>query len=157
MRRLLRVGGFYEHVGHVTERLSLAGNALALLAMNTIGYGKRLVMRVVILQTVCAGAVSLVFGMMRGSAAAVAALIGGLIVAIGSGVFGWRLFAPGIAPASVLHRALFAAESLKWVWYVFAIWVALTRLGALPLPLLTGLICAQFAYWLGLVGMKRGN
>jgi F0F1-type ATP synthase assembly protein I len=125
--------------------------------MNTIGHGKRLVLRVVLLQTVCAGAAALLFGCLQGAPAAVSALCGGLIVAVGSAVFGWRLFAPGVAPATVLRRALFAAESLKLFWYVLALWAALARLNMLPLPLLTGLIGAQFGYWIGLIGMKRGN
>lgn len=70
-------------------------------------------------------------------------------------MFGWRMFAPGIAPASVLQRAMFAGEALKWLWYLLAIWAALTRFKLEPLPLLVGLIVAQFAYWLGLIG-KRG-
>jgi hypothetical protein len=66
------------------------------------------------------------------------------------------MFAPGIAPAAVLRRALFAAESLKWVWYVLAVWAALTRFAVPPLPLMTGLIVAQFGYWAGLAVVKRG-
>lgn len=116
----------------------------------------RLVMRVVLLQAGCAAAVAILFWGLQGRAAAWAALTGGLIVATGSGVFGWRFFAPGIAPAAVLRRALFAAESLKWFWYVLGIWVALTRLKLPPLPLMTGLAFAQFGYWFGLIGMKRG-
>jgi hypothetical protein len=26
----------------------------------------------------------------------------------------------------------------------------------MPLPLMTGLVFAQFGYWIGLIGMKRG-
>ncbi len=114
-------------------------------------------LRVVLLQAGCAAAVAALFWAVQGVAAARSGLTGGLIVAAGSAVFGWRLFAPGIAPASVLHRALFAAESLKWCWYVVSIWAGLTRLKLLPLPLMTGLVFAQFGYWFGLVGMKRGN
>jgi F0F1-type ATP synthase assembly protein I len=121
---------------------------------NTVGDGQRLVLRVVLLQTGCAAAVASLFWILQGAAAAWAGLAGGLIVAVGSGVFGWRLFAPGIAPAATLRRALFAAESLKWFWYVLAVWAAFARLKMLPLPLMTGLIIAQFGYW---VGMKRGN
>jgi F0F1-type ATP synthase assembly protein I len=84
-------------------------------------------------------------------------LAGGLIVAIGSGLFGWRMFAPGIAPAAVLRRAMFAAESLKWCWTALAVWAAFARLKLSPLPLLTGLAVAQFGYWLGLIGMQRGK
>jgi F0F1-type ATP synthase assembly protein I len=119
--------------------------------------GKRLVLRVVILQAGCATTVALLFAVCQGAAAAWSGLAGGLIVAIGSGVFGWRMFAPGIAPAAVLRKALFAAESLKWFWYVLAVWAALTRLKLPPLPLMTGLVVAQFGYWLGLVEMKRGK
>jgi F0F1-type ATP synthase assembly protein I len=122
-----------------------------------LNVGKRLVMRVVLLQAGCAAMVALWFGVRQGALAAWSGLAGGLIVAIGSGVFGWRMFAPGIAPAAVLRKALFAAESLKWFWYVLAVWAALTRLKLPPLPLMTGLVVAQFGYWFGLVGMKRGK
>jgi F0F1-type ATP synthase assembly protein I len=123
---------------------------------DSIGNGKRLVMRVVILQIACAAIAAGVFWLVKGAAAAQAALTGGLIAAIGSAVFGWRMFLPGIAPAVVLHRAMFAAESMKWLWYVLALWLALTRLKSMPLPLMAGLIFAQFGYWVGLVG-KRGK
>jgi F0F1-type ATP synthase assembly protein I len=147
-----------DHVGrsHVKEELPSAGYAPAPLAMNnSVGLGRRLVLRVVLLQLGCAACGATLFGCVLGMAAAGAALLGGLIVAIGSALFGWRLFAPGIAPASVLRRALFAAESLKWFWYVLALWVALARLKVQPLPLMSGLVFTQFGYWVGMVGMKR--
>jgi F0F1-type ATP synthase assembly protein I len=159
MRRLLLSGALAnEHVGqsHVRQGLPSAGFAPAPYTMNDGYAGKRLVMRVVLLQTGCAALVGGVFWAAQGAPAARAGLVGGLIVAIGSGVFGWRMFAPGIAPAAVLRRALFAAESLKWFWYVLAVWAAFARLKLPPLPLLTGLVFAQVGYWFGLVGMKRG-
>lgn len=113
-------------------------------------------MRVVLLQIACAAIVAGVFWVAKGAGGALAALTGGLIAAIGSAVFGWRMFLPGVAPAATLHRALFAAESLKWLWYVLAMWLALTRLKSMPLPLMAGLIFGQFGYWAGLVG-KRGK
>ena len=132
------------------------GSAPAPSAMNAPGAGKRLVLRVVCLQAACAALVALLFWGSRGVAAGRSGLVGGLIAAAGSGLFGWRFFAPGIAPAVMLRRALFAAESLKWFWYVFALWAALAHYKMTPLPLMTGLATAQFGYWLGLVGMKRG-
>jgi F0F1-type ATP synthase assembly protein I len=125
--------------------------------MNRAGSGKRLVLRVVLLQTACAGLAAALFWLLQGAAAARSGLAGGLIVAIGSALFGWRMFAPGIAPAAALHRALFAAEALKWVWFVLAVWAAFARLKLMPLPLMTGLVFAQFGYWVGLIGMKRGS
>jgi ATP synthase protein I len=115
----------------------------------------RLVRRVVLLQTGCAALAAAAFWALEGAAAGRAALQGGMIVAVGSALFGWRLFAPGIAPAPALRRALFAAESLKWLWIVFALWAALARWKTPPLPLVAGLVFAQFGYWVGMVRSKR--
>jgi F0F1-type ATP synthase assembly protein I len=123
---------------------------------NSSGTGKQLVTRVVLLQLGCAACAALPFWIAQDAMAAVAALAGGSIAACGTALFGWRMFAPGIAPAAVLQRALFAAESLKWFWYVLSVWAALARFKLTPLPLLAGLIFAQFGYWLGLVRWKRG-
>ena len=114
--------------------------------------GRRLVARVVLWQTGCAVLVAALCWAAFGAAGALAGLAGGLIAAIGSALFGWRMFAPGVAAASVLRRALFAAEALKWFWYGLAI----TGLKLMPLPLLIGLIAAQFGYWFGMFRMKRG-
>ncbi len=159
MRRLLRSGKkANEQQGQrdVGSVLPSVGRTPAFFAMNDmLSVGRRLVVRVVLLQAGCAVVVALGFGILQSAAALRSALLGGLIVAIGSALFGWRLFAPGIAPAALLRRALFAAESLKWVWYVASVWVALAHLKMLPLPLMTGLVLAQFGYWFGLLG-KRG-
>ena len=112
-------------------------------------------LRVVLLQAGCALIVGLGFGIARDAAMGWSGFAGGAIVAVGSGLFGWRLFAPGIAPATVLRRALFAGESLKWCWYVLAVWAAFARFKLTPLPLMTGLVIAQFGYWFGLIGMTK--
>lgn len=92
----------------------------------------------------------------RGIAAAAAGFIGGLIVAVGTALFGWRMYAPGIAAAGKLYRALIAAESLKWFWYVLALWAALARFKLMPAPLIVGVVLGQFGHWLGLIVAKRG-
>jgi F0F1-type ATP synthase assembly protein I len=125
--------------------------------MNITGAGNRLVVRVVLLQVGCATLTGLLFGIFGGIAAALAGFAGGMIVAVGSALFGWRMFAPGIAAASRLFRAMLAAESLKWIWYALALWVALARIGLRPAPLIVGVVVAQFGHWLGLVASKRGN
>jgi F0F1-type ATP synthase assembly protein I len=123
---------------------------------NYVGHWVRLVLRVVLLQMGCATLAGSVFWMTGGAAAARAAFAGGMIVAVGTATFGWRMFAPGIAPAGRLFRAMVAAESLKWIWFLIAMWAALARFKLMPLPLLTGLVIAQFGYWIGMIGMKRG-
>jgi F0F1-type ATP synthase assembly protein I len=124
--------------------------------MNITGGGNRLVLRVVLLQVGCAALTGLLFGIFGGFAAASAGFVGGMIVAVGSALFGWRMFAPGIAPAARLQRAMFAGEALKWLWYLFALWVCFAKLKWPAAPLLIGLVVAQFGHWFGLIGWKRG-
>ena len=88
---------------------------------------------------------------LAGPAAAQAALAGGLVSTVGNVVFGWRLFAPGVAPVRVLSRAVYAGEALKWLWIGFALWLAIGPAQLAPLPLLLGLMAAQAGFWLGIV------
>jgi F0F1-type ATP synthase assembly protein I len=126
--------------------------------MTSVGLrARRLVARVVLWQTGAALAVAALCWLAEDGPFAGAALVGGLIAAVGSALFGLRMFAPGIAPAATLQRAMYAGEALKWFWYGLAMWAALSRFGLRPAGLVVGLIAAQFSYWFGLVGLKRGT
>ncbi len=116
--------------------------------------GRLLVLRYASLQLGFALAVALGAWALAGTAAAAAALAGGAIVATGNVVFGWRLFAPGVAPVRVLARAWYVGEVLKWAWIGFALWLALGPAGLQPLPLLLGLIAAQLGFWVGLAAIR---
>lgn len=113
--------------------------------------GKRLVIRVVLLQTGCALLVASVFLVLRGVSAGLAALGGGLIVAVGSALFGWRMFKPGIAGGARLSTAMYAGVALKWLWFVLALYLALAQLKLAAMPLLIGMVAAQLGYWVGLM------
>jgi len=92
---------------------------------------------------------------LAGWKAFVAAWVGGAIAVIGTLVFGWTLFQPGIAASGTLARALYRGEVAKWIWVGIALWLALSVAHIEPLPLMTGLIAAQFGFWLGLAWVKR--
>ncbi len=114
----------------------------------------RLVVRVVLLQAGCALLVASVFLVFKGASAGLAALVGGLIVAVGSAVFGWRTFRHGVAGAAVLGKAMYTGVALKWLWFVLALYVALARLKLEAAPLLIGVVAAQLGYWVGLIRRK---
>jgi ATP synthase protein I len=116
--------------------------------------GYRLVVRVVLLQAGCAVLTASVFLVLRGASAGLAALVGGLIVAAGSAVFGWRAFKPGVAGAAVLSAAMYTGVALKWLWFVLALYIALARLKLEAPPLLIGVVVAQLGYWVGLIRRK---
>jgi F0F1-type ATP synthase assembly protein I len=116
--------------------------------------GKRVVVRVVLLQAGCAALVASAFLVFKGSSAGLAALVGGLIVAAGSAVFGWRMFKPGIAGGATLTSAMYAGVLLKWLWFAIALYLAIALLKLDAAPLLIGVVAAQLGYWVGLVRLK---
>ena len=116
--------------------------------------GKRVVVRVVLLQAGCAALVASAFLVFKGSSAGLAALVGGLIVAAGSAVFGWRMFKPGIAGGATLTSAMYAGVLLKGVWFAIALYLAFALLKLDAAPLLTGVVAAQLGYWVGLLRLK---
>jgi F0F1-type ATP synthase assembly protein I len=116
--------------------------------------GRRLVLRFAGAQMVAALVAALAAFALAGAPAARAALAGGLVVAVGNVVFGWRIFAPGIAPVRVLARAVYVGELLKWLWLVLALWLALVP-GHLPgLALVVGMMAAQVGFWVGLAVIR---
>jgi F0F1-type ATP synthase assembly protein I len=114
----------------------------------------RLVVRIVLLQAGCALVAASLFLVLKGASAGIAALAGGVIVAIGSALFGWRAFKPGVAGAVTLGTAMTAGKALQWLWLVLALYVALARAELQAGPLLVGLVAAQLGYWVGLVRFK---
>jgi ATP synthase protein I len=114
----------------------------------------RLVVRVVLLQAGCALIVACLFLAVKGAHQGLAALAGGLIVAAGTAVLGWRAFKPGVAGAASLATAMYTGVALKWVWFALALYIALARLKLEAAPLLIGMGAAQLGYWAGLIRLK---
>lgn len=119
-------------------------------AVNASGRrGKRLALKFAAVQLASTSAVALVFLALSGANAARSAVVGGLIIALGTLVFAWRLFATSW-PAASAARGFYAGELLKWVWVLGAFALALTRGGMEPLPLLLGLFAAQCGFWVAM-------
>ena len=113
---------------------------------NSIAHGRRNAVRIVLFQLGIAGLVGVGF-CLRDWRSGTAAWYGGGVIAIGNALFAWRLFADGIAPAKRVARAVYAAEVMKWVWLVLALYLALAVFGLTPLPLILGVLAAQVAFW----------
>ncbi len=116
--------------------------------------GKRLVSRFAALQFAVAAVVAVGAGIGSGGPAALAALAGGAVVATGNLLFGWRLFAPGIAAAPRIARAMWVGEGLKWLWVVLAVWLALGVVKLAPLPFLLGMLAAQVGFLIGVAWLR---
>lgn len=116
---------------------------------DTARRGKRLALKFAAIQLASTGLAALVFSMTSGWNAARSAVAGGLIIALGTLVFAWRLFATDW-PAASAARGFYAGEVLKWIWVIGAFALALTRGGMEPLPLLVGLLAAQCGFWVAM-------
>ena len=111
--------------------------------------GKRLALKFAAVQLASTSVVALVFLGVSGANAARSAVVGGLIIALGTLVFAWRLFATSW-PAASAARGFYAGELLKWVWVLGAFALALTRGGMEPLPLLLGMFAGQCGFWVAM-------
>lgn len=122
---------------------------------NSIAYGRRNAVRIVLFQLGVAGLVGLGF-CARDWLSGIAAWYGGGAIAIGNALFAWRLYADGVAPMQRIARAVYAAEVVKWVWLVLTLYLALAVLGLAPLPLIAGVVTTLVAFWVavGLYSLK---
>ena len=116
--------------------------------------GKRRVLRFVMLQFVCVAAAAVVAGVWADWNAARSALVGGIVIASGTAIFGWMLFSERATNSPSVTRALYAGELLKWLWIAGAFWLAFAYGDFQPLALILGAMVAQAGFWIG-VGFLR--
>lgn len=112
--------------------------------------GRRLTLRFSAAQMAVTVAVALTALLATNGMAAQAVILGGVIVTTGQLIFGWVMFAPGIAPVGRLYRSLWWAEGLKWAWLIAAVAMTFKMSALPPLGVLIGLLSAQIGFGLGL-------
>ncbi|MGA0053559.1 MAG: ATP synthase subunit I [Steroidobacteraceae bacterium] len=117
--------------------------------------GKRLALRFAAVQLGGALLTAIIVAVITDGSNAMATLAGGAVVAVGNLVFGWRLFAPGVAPAERIAKAMWVGEGLKWLWVVVAVWLALDVSDLAPLPFLLGMLAGQVGFWVGVAVIKE--
>lgn len=124
--------------------------------LNSVAAGRRLALRAVGCQLAVVLLLALAF-LVRGWAAAVAVLAGGLGVALGNALAAQVALGGGVVAPRTAFARLVLATLLKWVvaMTVFAIALAVWRLA--PLPVLAGVAAALVAYPLGLNFLRQGK
>jgi F0F1-type ATP synthase assembly protein I len=117
---------------------------------NSIAHGRSVALRTVALQLTVTGLLAFALSL-HGVRMALAAAVGGGAVALGNALFAWRLFGAGPAPVRRPLHAAYVAEALKWAWLVAMLYLAIAVWRLDFLPLIAGVLLAQFAFWLALV------
>ena len=120
---------------------------------NSIAYGWRVAVRTALLQVAVTLVVALIASM-YGWRIGAATFAGGVIIAIGNGLFALRLFGRGVAQARDALRSAYAAEVIKWVWLCLALTLAIAVLKLPFVGLITGVLAAQFSFWISLIAIR---
>jgi F0F1-type ATP synthase assembly protein I len=120
---------------------------------NSLAAGRRLATQVVLAQVAMAVVASLVF-LARDVPAAVGALAGGLVVAIGTGLLALPVFAPAPARGGTMLARFAFGTLLKWVVVIVGFYLILAYWRLPALPALIGLVAALLVN-LVVLGIKK--
>ncbi len=85
---------------------------------------------------------AVLFLLIGGSPSALAAFLGGVIVALGTTLFAWRVFVPRHADAGTTMGRLMLGTAMKWAVVIGGFYVLIACLRLPPLPTLVGMIAA---------------
>jgi F0F1-type ATP synthase assembly protein I len=113
--------------------------------LNSLITGRRLALRIVLVQLLVAALLALAF-LLQGTRSAMAAGMGGGAVVLGSGALALRAFtATPVSPNIALLRMLIGM-ALKWVLILATLYIALVRFALPPLPLLVGAVVTTMSF-----------
>ncbi len=113
--------------------------------LNSVAAGRRLALRIVLIQLLVAVSIALLF-LPQGLGSALAAGMGGGAVVVGSLVLALRSFgrAPMSANAALLR--MLVGMALKWVLFLAVLYLALVRFALPPFPLLLSAIVTTLSF-----------
>jgi len=116
---------------------------------NSIAAGRRLAFRVVCVQLGFAVLVATGF-LLDGARAGMAALCGGCVVAVATGVLAMRLFASGPTSGAKVFGRLIVGNLLKWSVIALGLYLTMVKAGLPGLPVMCGVIAALVPQLFGL-------
>lgn len=123
--------------------------------LNSAAAGRRLAMRVVAYQAI-ATLLTATACLMIGPRAALAALVGGGAMTLGSLAAAWGAFGGGVTSAGTALGRLLLGTTVKWLVVAGGLYLAMAvwRLPALPVLAAAALAAAAFVFSMKFVSMK---
>ena len=88
--------------------------------------------------------------LLQGRDSGLAALSGGVTVALGTGVLALRMFAPGPAAAGTVLARLIVGNLLKWGVIVIGLYLAMVKAALPAFPVIVGVVVALLPQMLGM-------
>lgn len=84
-----------------------------------------------------------------GSPQALAAGLGGLLVVIGTLLFGWRMFAAGIGTPGTALASLLIGKAMQWISLALGLFLVIGVWHCPAVPVVSGVVAAQVGFWIG--------
>lgn len=108
---------------------------------NSLTGGRKLALRIVLVQTAVAVVAGLAF-LARGVPSATGAFAGGLLVAVGTAVLALRVFAPALAGPNAMMLRFAFGSLLKWIVVLVGLYLILAYWKLPAVPALVGFAAA---------------
>ena len=116
--------------------------------LNSLASGRRLALRIMLLQLAVAALAGLVFLTLGRRDEAISATAGAVVVALGTALLSARFFSGLSSSAGLALGRLLTGMLLKWVVIVGGLFVILFQFKLPPLAAITGLVAAYAVYLL---------
>lgn len=113
-----------------------------------LAHGRRLVPRIALAEAVATAVVASGFAFVSAQAA-LAVLLGGALVVLGTLLFGWRMFAAGVGSSGTALASMLAGKAMQWIALALGLFLVIGVWQFPVLPVVAGVIAAQVGFWIG--------
>lgn len=85
---------------------------------------------------------------------ALAVLLGGALVVVGTLLFGWRMFAAGVGSAGTALASMLVGKAMQWITLASGLFLVIGVWHFPAVPVVSGVIAAYVGFWIG-TGLNR--
>ncbi len=119
------------------------------MAMSTqLAHGRSLVPRIALAEAVTTAVAALGFAL-ASAPSALAVLLGGALVVVGTLLFGWRMFAAGVGSSGTALASMLVGKAMQWITLALGLFLVIGVLHFPVVPVVSGVIAAQAGFWIG--------
>lgn len=113
-----------------------------------LAHGRRLVPRIALAEAgmTLLAAVGFAFASAQH---ALAVLLGGALVVIGTLLFGWRMFAAGIGSSGTALASMLVGKAMQWITLALGLFLVIGVWHFPAVSVVSGVIAAYVGFWIG--------
>ena len=113
-----------------------------------LAHGRSLVPRIALAEAVTTAIAALGFAL-ASAQSALAVLLGGALVVVGTLLFGWRMFAAGVGSSGTALASMLVGKAMQWITLALGLFLVIGVWHWPVVPVVSGVIAAQVGFWIG--------